>query len=123
MVDTIFVFVWFRLFPCSQSWKWGYDPAADVPSASGFVGLVNPGCVCYCNALLQQLFMTKHFRSAILRAAPTSAAVATVDEDNKLLLRRLQTLFGFLQESKRKAFQPTEFLRAFKVRVGVAACG
>lgn len=36
--------------------------------ASGFTGLVNAGCTCYVNALLQQLFMTPEIRRAILHA-------------------------------------------------------
>ena len=35
-------------------------------STSGYVGLQNPGCVCYMISVLQQLFMTKRFRQGIL---------------------------------------------------------
>lgn len=31
-----------------------------------YVGLENPGCICYHNSLMQQLFMIQDFKSAIL---------------------------------------------------------
>jgi ubiquitin C-terminal hydrolase len=30
-----------------------------------YVGLENPGCICYLNSLLQQLFMTEDFRDNV----------------------------------------------------------
>lgn len=40
------------------------------------IGLVNPGCVCYSNALMQQLFRTTVFRAGILSARGASTDVS-----------------------------------------------
>jgi ubiquitin C-terminal hydrolase len=36
-------------------------------SRTGYVGLNNPGCICYMNSSIQQLFMMTELREAILR--------------------------------------------------------
>ncbi len=107
-----------------QTWRWSYDPSTDVRAPCGYVGLLNPGCTCYCNAVLQQLFMTRQFRSGLLRSCVPlvgSTDAPAEGDDNRLLLTQLQTLFGFLEASQRRAFSPTDFLRSFKVRQRVAS--
>ncbi len=98
-----------------QTWKWGHDPTTDARSLCGYVGLLNPGCVCYCNSVLQQLFMVPDFRLSVLQSHRNATGEGAAEDDNTVLLGRLQMVFGFLQNSRRKAHAPTEFLRAFKV--------
>jgi ubiquitin carboxyl-terminal hydrolase 9/24 len=38
---------------------------------SGFVGLRNPGCICYMNSLLQQIYMTPTLRYGLLSSKIT----------------------------------------------------
>ena len=49
----------------SQSWQLQLSHDLKSPSVP-FCGLKNQGCTCYMNSLLQQLFMCKSFREAIL---------------------------------------------------------
>ncbi|KAL4435156.1 hypothetical protein ABPG74_003649 [Tetrahymena malaccensis] len=44
------------------------DLEVNLKPAHGFVGLKNLGCTCYINSLLQQFYMIKDFRRAILNA-------------------------------------------------------
>jgi ubiquitin carboxyl-terminal hydrolase 9/24 len=45
---------------------WGIDPKKNARASCGYVGLSNPGCVCYINAVNQQLYMCPGFRYGIL---------------------------------------------------------
>ena len=72
--------------PLVDAHVWGYQAAAAAPAAvpslassaalvtattapgATYSGLVNAGCTCYANALLQQLFMVPELRRAILHA-------------------------------------------------------
>lgn len=51
----------------------------DRRAKSGYVGLVNLGCICYMNSVVQQLFMVPQFRFGILAA---SCAVTDDDDDD-----------------------------------------
>lgn len=84
----------------------------NTPAPDGCVGLINPGCVCYSNALMQQLFACVPFRSGVLAALPTSAQNPT---DEVTILAHLQSLFANLQLSVARAYDPTGFFWAFKV--------
>ena len=78
-------------------------------STSGYVGLQNPGCVCYMISVLQQLFMTKRFRQGILRSK-----TSCIEDKRESVLYQLQNLFTWLSFSHRQAFLPLEFCHAFK---------
>ena len=41
---------------------WNYQPANDEAKSQAYVGLVNLGCICYMNSMMQQFFMTPAFR-------------------------------------------------------------
>lgn len=57
---------------------WRENNKWSVPNTSNskhhYMGLINPGCICYMNSLLQQLFMIEDFRNEItkLNTYPTS---------------------------------------------------
>lgn len=55
--------------------KWKYIPSDNSRSVmqSQFVGLVNLGCICYMNSMLQQFFMVPQFRYQLLKAIDDSA--------------------------------------------------
>ena len=54
--------------PSFQS-SWGLSTSSDVrPPNIPFSGLVNQGCTCYLNSLIQQLFMSRDIRTSILSA-------------------------------------------------------
>jgi len=49
--------------------SWGLQVSHDVKRPNiQFSGLKNQGCTCYLNSLIQQLFMNKSFRDAVMRA-------------------------------------------------------
>ena len=50
-------------------------------SATGYVGIKNLGCICYMNALIQQLFMIKQFRNGILNAQDPKKGENGLEED------------------------------------------
>jgi ubiquitin C-terminal hydrolase len=52
-------------------------------SKTGFVGLKNLGCICYMNSLMQQFYMIKDFREAILEV--DSSAISNEPIENMLL--------------------------------------
>lgn len=45
---------------------WSIAPEDKEKAASGYVGIYNPGCICYMISLFQQLFMIPSFRGDIL---------------------------------------------------------
>jgi hypothetical protein len=94
--------------------EWTCDANDMIRNATGFGGLVNPGCVCYMLSTLQQVrasppssqpvraerrgaaqfFMIPEFRQRILSApCPASA-----EEKKDNVLYQLQLIFGQLKE-------------------------
>lgn len=97
---------------------WNYSPSADTRSVNGYAGIRNLGCICYMNAMLQQFFMTPAFRYAIL-AADDKQEPVLVNKDNRFMvddnvLHQLQQMFGFLELTDRRDYNPHEFCFAFK---------
>lgn len=90
----------------SRRAEWSISAVSKEKSQSGLVGIKNLGCTCYMNSLLQQLFMLKNFRDAIL-ASKTEAG-----EDN--LLYQLQYLFSALQCSDKQYINPKAFTKTVK---------
>ncbi len=89
---------------------WDIVPEAGEKSTTGYVGIKNLGCICYMNALLQQMYMIPSFRDDIL----------SVDDPNKTLthddnpLFQTQCLFTALSESVKQYYNPKLFCHAFK---------
>jgi ubiquitin carboxyl-terminal hydrolase 47 len=79
-------------------------------SATGYVGLSNQGATCYLNSLLQTLFMTPDFRTALYqwRYDP-----ATHGDEARCLPRQLQRLFVRLQHSDRGTVRTHELTKSF----------
>ncbi|KAJ6786527.1 hypothetical protein PWT90_07046 [Aphanocladium album] len=77
-------------------------------SPAGYVGLQNLSNTCYLNSLMTQLYMNTGFRTYL-----TSFDVTEAD-DSKALLYETQKLFGYLQESIKRAVDPSLFVGAIK---------
>lgn len=93
--------------------SWRLDPAGreDI-SATGYVGLRNLGCICYMNALMQQLFMVEPFRYGVL-SIPIGEAL-TEEERKENTMYQLQRLFGHLELSERRHYDPAPWCHAYK---------
>ena len=95
---------------------------------SGFIGIRNPGCICYMNSLMQQFFMMKSLRFGILSAPDAALLPAPVGDNGEPVsmeevlkedvLYQLQTLFGHLLMSERKFYNPMPWLNAYKDESG-----
>jgi ubiquitin carboxyl-terminal hydrolase 34 len=88
---------------------WEYHPSSDDKPPIGYVGLKNLGNTCYMNALLQQFYMIPHIRYGLLSIQPNDNKPK---EDN--LVVQMQHIFGYLQESEKVAYEPTQFCLAYK---------
>lgn len=92
---------------------WDFESKAEDRSDTGYVGIRNLGCICYMNALLQQLFMIPKLRKNIL-----SMDLQTVFKNEKELneseVFQLQNIMGGLQESEKQYVNPELFCQAFK---------
>ena len=82
-----------------------------VKSKTGYVGLNNPGCVCYLNSSLQQFFMVPAFRKGILEV---EIFLEKNEDPRDNFLYQLQQLFANLQESEKASFSPADFCYSFK---------
>jgi ubiquitin carboxyl-terminal hydrolase 34 len=96
---------------------WGYTANTSRKSDLGFVGIHNPACICYMNAMLQHFYMTPTFRYGILMA-DDKQAVDTVEVEDRVfddnVFHQLQTMFAFLDKSERKDYSPIEFCLSYK---------
>ena len=96
--------------------KWRHSPSSKV-RVNQHVGIVNLGCICYMNSMLQQFFMVPQFRYQLLKAIdknPESLVSYKDDMIDDNLLKQLQKIFGFLELSDRHAFDPKDFCFTFK---------
>jgi len=59
---------------------WRYQPQFAKRADCGFSGLVNQGCTCYMNSVLQQVFMTSGFRNFLLQLPPLPKPAAEGEE-------------------------------------------
>ena len=86
-------------------------------SRLGFLGIKNLGCICYMIAMLQQFFCTDTFTRGILMAddyvdVELREVKGRMVDDN--VFHQFQNMFGFLQNSHRREFNPLEFCLSYK---------
>ncbi|KAF1313392.1 Ubiquitin-specific protease, partial [Globisporangium splendens] len=89
---------------------WNFSPKEllqDTENEIDCAGLVNPGCICYMNALVQQLFMTPSFREGLLSVDCMSEATGSSPWADEVT--ELQRLFVSLALTHFKSFDPTQF--------------
>jgi ubiquitin C-terminal hydrolase len=83
----------------------------------GFVGIRNPGCVCYMIATLQQFYCTPVFRYGMLMAddgadpKPTPFKGRQVDDS---VFHQFQKMLAYLDRSERRDFDPHDFCFSYK---------
>ena len=98
---------------------WAYSPTSEMRSPHGYAGIVNLGCICYMNSMLQQFYMIPQLRYSILAAnthKPPKISVLekTGEAINDNILYQLQCLFTYLELTDRNAYNPMAFCFAFK---------
>lgn len=74
-------------------------------SSLGYIGLENPGCICYMNSLFQQLYMIQPLRDLFLQLE---------FKNQGSISYQLQQLFGKMKYSQGKSISTKKFLRNFK---------
>ncbi|XP_078001097.1 ubiquitin carboxyl-terminal hydrolase 34-like isoform X2 [Glandiceps talaboti] len=89
-------------------YPWNYWPSDDGRASCGFVGLTNLGATCYMASCVQQLYMMPEARAAILNSKITGQ-----DMKHLGILKELQKMFAYLQESEHKAYNPRSFCKVY----------
>jgi ubiquitin carboxyl-terminal hydrolase 34 len=68
--------VWNLIKDMKRPKDWKFVPSDNqksvISSSQNYVGIVNLGCVCYMNSMMQQFFMVPQFRYQLLRAIDNS---------------------------------------------------
>ena len=72
-----------------------------------YVGLVNQGCTCYLNSLIQQLFIIPSLRNDILSVE--------LEKDKDSVMYQLQSLFGYMKGSNAKYVDTIDFCKTVKL--------
>ena len=85
-----------------------YEPAIERRSSSNFVGLKNAGATCYMNSVIQQLYTVPGVTEQIL-----GVEIENLDEET--VFYQLQSVFGYLLESKLQYYVPEKFWKCFKL--------
>ncbi|KAL4128968.1 hypothetical protein PRIC2_004980 [Phytophthora ramorum] len=92
--------------------QWNYAPAdsfLDTTKSTHHAGLVNPGCICYMNALVQQLFMMPGFCGGLLALDSSQIPVDRSSSSWKDEVEQLQKLFASLAYTNYRSCDPTAF--------------
>jgi ubiquitin carboxyl-terminal hydrolase 34 len=96
---------------------WNYTPPSATERGQEFVGLRNPGCICYMNSMLQQFFMIPALRYNLLCVednVPEDLQEYKGGRVDDNVLHQLQKLMASLELSQRTDYDPWEFCFAFK---------
>ena len=68
--------VWNLIKDMKRPKDWKFVPSDNqksvISSSQNYVGIVNLGCICYMNSMMQQFFMVPQFRYQLLRAIDNS---------------------------------------------------
>lgn len=91
----------------TSAYPWEYWPHEESRSECGFVGLSNLGATCYLASCMQHLFMLTDVRNCILTTHLPSVI------KHEPILREMQKMFLFLQESERKSYNPKSFCKVY----------
>ena len=87
----------------------------EAPKSENHVGLTNLGCICYMNAMLQQIFMVPTVRYCLLqiddKVEPDYSNPLKIDDNS---LHQIQRLFSYLECSVKKDYNPRGFCYSFK---------
>ncbi|KAG7380889.1 Ubiquitin carboxyl-terminal hydrolase 34 [Phytophthora pseudosyringae] len=97
--------------------QWNYAPAdsfLDVSTRAHHAGLVNPGCICYMNSLVQQLFMMPTFCGGLLGLDCSQIVPDRSSSSWKEEVEQLQKLFVSLAYTNYRSSDPTSFARSHK---------
>lgn len=92
--------------------NWHLSIGLQEKSKLGYVGLENPGCVCYMNSLFQQLFQIKTFSDGLLQLQ--------TEQENTALFQ-LKNIFAKLKYSDCPFVSPRKFCKNFKDYEGKSA--
>lgn len=93
--------------------EWNFEAKSDEKSGSGYLGMKNLGCICYMNAVLQQLFMIPQLRKNILSIDMTTVYKSDQEmHDGEVY--QLQYMMASLQESEKQYYNPATFCHSFK---------
>ena len=80
-----------------------------------FAGLINMGCTCYYNAIIQILFMIPSFRQGIMAIPSTiDEGSLNINETNTSVVHQLQLQFGMLSATQHHSCDSTSFFQSFK---------
>ncbi|OWZ19038.1 Ubiquitin-specific protease [Phytophthora megakarya] len=97
--------------------QWNYAPAdsfMDSSKSNHHAGLVNPGCICYMNSLVQQLFMMPQFCGGLLALDCSKIPVDRSSSAWKEEIEQLQKLFASLAYTNYRSSDPTAFAHSHK---------
>jgi len=97
---------------------WRYEPEKQEKSMAGFVGIRNPGSICYMNSMLQQFFIIQPLRNALLSANDKRLPCINKEGIDDNMLHQMQTVFAFLQLSCRRDVNTANFCYSYKERDG-----
>lgn len=96
---------------------WNYSPPAATIRKAEYVGLRNPGCICYMNSMNQQFFMVPPLRYNILavddgKAEDYKTYKGDSIDDN--MLHQFQTVMANLELGQTSDYLPKGYCFAFK---------
>ena len=99
-----------------QSNSLNFSNYNEKKSSLNFLGIKNPGCVCYMIAMLQQFYCTPTFRYGILMADDKKEKKIYKQDHYEIddnVFHQLQKMFSYLDFSERKAFDPKSFCMSY----------